>query len=116
MSLDSKQCRACCNLDSMLTIGYPSYVNECREVNLYIQLDSLDRDGSVVIAIDLLLDREGSKPILFDPSLIGCSVLKLFLDCLPYRPVVANKVLGRDKLALVFIGQEHWLLPARTYS
>ena len=52
MSPDGKQCRACCNLDSVLTTGYLSYLNECREVNLYIQLGVLDRDGSMVIPID----------------------------------------------------------------
>jgi hypothetical protein len=39
---DSKQCRAYCNLNSMLITSYLSYLNKRREVNLYIQLGELD--------------------------------------------------------------------------
>jgi accessory gene regulator protein AgrB len=51
---DSKQCRACCNLNSILTTGYLSYLNERKEVNLYIQLAYLDCVGLLVILIDLM--------------------------------------------------------------
>jgi hypothetical protein len=46
MSPECKQCRACCNLDSVLTTGYLSYPNERREVNLYIQLAGRDREDT----------------------------------------------------------------------
>jgi len=47
MSPGGKLCRACCNLDSVLTTGYLSYLNECGEVNLYIQLSFLDCSGKL---------------------------------------------------------------------
>ena len=74
MSPDGKQCRACCNLDSVLTTGYLSYLNERREVNLYIQLPGRDRenisrsDEGSMFGLSILSWIEDS---FLDPSLIG---------------------------------------------
>ena len=49
VSPECKQCRACCNLDSVLTTGYLSYLNECVALLIYpvdlheVVFDRVDR-------------------------------------------------------------------------
>ena len=97
MSPDSKQCRACCNLDSVLTTGYLSYLNERREVNLYIQLVWTGSRECFSISwridiwfIDLALDRVSFSRSFCD-WLTGPKLIRFRLPC---RPIVATISVG----------------------